>query len=343
MEGVRVRLRALVWLLVVAMLPLTAAAAPASDATAALMQSHLIDIGGGRHLNLICIGEGEQTVVFENGLGSHLLQWSKIAGPVSEFAEACFYDRAGYGFSEPSDVPATAMGVTDDLHALLKQARIGRSVILVGHSIGGLYTTLYTDRFFDDVAGLVLIDPSFARQDAKVSAAQRARDEAGHRENVKQLRACAALARAGQLGGARHAECFVFAPNRTAAEIAYLTYQFVRPHRYERMAGEMDSFFAPAGQVDDDSLAEEAAARSFGDLPLVVLTAGTRPLQPGESASERANNSASWKAGHEKLAARSTRGESIVVPNAGHFIHIEQPEAVVAAIRKVVEAVEAAP
>ena len=330
-------MRALLFLLIVALLSATAVAAPKADATLDLMQQHLVDIGGGRHLNLICFGEGAQTVVFEYGLGSNLLHWSKIARPVSEFGKACFYDRAGYGFSDPSEAPATATSVTDDLHALLKQAGVGGPIILVGHSMGGLYATLYADRFFDELAGLVLIDPSFARQDATVSAAERARDESGHRDAVKQLHECAALARGGNLGREQHPDCFVFAPSRTAAEIAYLTYQFVRPFRYEQMAAEMENFFAPAGEVDEDSREEDAASRSFGDLPLVVLTAGNQPQQPGQNADEYASDSASWKAGHDRLAARSRRGESIVVPNAEHFIQIDQPDAVVEAIRKVVE------
>jgi pimeloyl-ACP methyl ester carboxylesterase len=43
-----------------------------------------------------------------------------------------------------------------------------------------------------------------------------------------------------------------------------------------------------------------------------------------------------WKLGHDKLAKRSTRGESIVVANAYHFIQLDHPDAVAAAIRKVV-------
>ena len=43
-----------------------------------------------------------------------------------------------------------------------------------------------------------------------------------------------------------------------------------------------------------------------------------------------------WRRGHDELARRSTRGESIMIANSQHFIQLDQPEAVVAAIRKVV-------
>jgi pimeloyl-ACP methyl ester carboxylesterase len=72
-----------------------------------------------------------------------------------------------------------------------------------------------------------------------------------------------------------------------------------------------------------------------------VLTAGIIPPQPGETPEEHAKSVAHWKAGHDRLAARSARGESIVVPNATHMIQLDQPQAVIDAICKVVLAVRA--
>ena len=65
-----------------------------------LMSKNLVDIGG-RRLNLVCVGTGSPTVIFEMGLGSNLLHWQKIAGPVSKITRACFYDRGGNGVQRP--------------------------------------------------------------------------------------------------------------------------------------------------------------------------------------------------------------------------------------------------
>jgi len=46
------------------------------------------------------------------------------------------------------------------------------------------------------------------------------------------------------------------------------------------------------------------------------------------------------KAGHDALAARSLRGESIVVAGSDHFIQRSAPEAVIQAIKKVVADVQ---
>src|SRR5271156_3947207 len=129
-----------------------------------LLKKNLFDIGGGRRMNMVCLGEGSPTVVFDLGLGGNLLHWQKVQQLVSAITKACFYDRAGYGYSDPSPRPLTAANVVDDLHALLAKAGITGPIVLVGHSIGGLYATLYTDTYPDQVAGLVLIDPSYAGQ-----------------------------------------------------------------------------------------------------------------------------------------------------------------------------------
>jgi pimeloyl-ACP methyl ester carboxylesterase len=91
-----------------------------------------------------------------------------------------------------------------------------------------------------------------------------------------------------------------------------------------------------ANALSEDELEEQRAARTFGDKPLIVLTASIIPLQPGETPEEHAKSVAHWKAGHDRLAARSTRGESLVVPNATHMIQLDQPQTVIDAVRKVV-------
>lgn len=309
-----------------------------SSADAPLMQRHLVEIEGGRRLNFVCAGKGSPTLVFEDGLGANLLTWQKVIGPVSQVARACFYDRAGYGYSDPPGGASTAANAADDLHHLLRRAHIGRPVVLVAHSLGGLYATLYADRYPDDVAGLVLIDPSFAEQDKDEDASERAKDEITFRDSVARLHACADLARAGKLISEKHGECFGLAPDRTPKEKSFLTYQAVRPNRYEAMASEATSLHSPDGRSDIDSLQEISERRSFGVKPVIVLTASLAE-DANAAASDRAiaeHDWQSWKAGHDALAARSGNGKSTVIAATSHFIQIDQPSAVVSAIEDVV-------
>ncbi|HEY1272340.1 MAG TPA: alpha/beta hydrolase [Terriglobales bacterium] len=309
-----------------------------TSADSLLTTKHPVDIGNGRRMNIVCAGHGSPAVVFEYGLGGHMLNWQKVQGPVSALTTACFYDRAGYGFSDPPTRAMTAQNVTDDLYGLLEKAAIPKPVVLVGHSLGGLYATLYADRFHSQVAGLVLIDPAFAGQDLDETPQEQARAQAIYDRSQKWIRDCAALANANRLSRSNPAGCLPSASGYTTAEAEYLGEQLSKPFRWDAMLSESESLHA-ANALSEDEREEQQAARPFGDRPVIVLTAGIVPTQPGETAGEHAKSVAHWKAGHDHLAARSTRGESLIVPNATHMIQLDQPQAVTGAIRRVVLAV----
>src|SRR5262245_34178510 len=60
------------------------------------IQGKLVDVGGGRRVQIDCRGEGGPTVVFQSGgdlLGS--LGWGPVMDKVSTNARACAYSRAG--------------------------------------------------------------------------------------------------------------------------------------------------------------------------------------------------------------------------------------------------------
>jgi len=303
---------------------------------------HLVDIGGGRHLNMVCTGTGSPTLVFMLGLGSDMLAWRRVKDPVAGFTRACFYDRAGFGYSDPSPKPSTADNVANDLHALLRAAKIKGRVVLVAHSLGGLFATYYTDKFGSDVAGLVLVDPSFSGQFDYAVGAQDAKiiedDDIGF---PKAMQACGKLAEEGKLSKNSPHNCF--APplgDLTREEAEYVMDQAKRPSYYASILSE---FWNLGGEKKGGRFVdgvggqqERRIARDFGDLPLIVLTGHL--MSKGMTISDAGKASAQevWERGHDKLARRSTRGESIVIANSGHAIQMQQPERVFDAIRKVV-------
>ena len=122
----------------------------------------LVDVGGYR-LYIECAGTGSPTVVFEAGHADDHRAWSAVQGEVSRFTRACSYDRSGQGQSEwrpdsSATVPVPASRIVEELHTLLGKAAIPGPYVLTGHSMGGFYARLYTKRYPDEVAGLVLVD-----------------------------------------------------------------------------------------------------------------------------------------------------------------------------------------
>ncbi len=320
-------------------LGLTAGSALAQDMTLQpeILQPHLFDVGGGRRLNMTCVGEGSPTVVFEQGGEGSLVNWRRVQKPISAMTRTCFYDRAGFGFSDPPAGPVTGLDVTDDLRALLTAADVDGPIILVGHSIGGFYATLYADRFFEDVVGLVLIEPGFAGQFDPASLTQRRREQAAIAEGYDWLSGCADLARAGRLTREDPQGCFRLGGDRTGAETAYLLRMHTRPHWYEAEASQSHSYF-PAGDEEPESWRQERLARrSFDALPMRVLSAEVVAREQVQDDAAHAAFVVHWRAGHQALAARSTRGTMETVAGAGHFIQLDKPDVVIDAVRRVLE------
>lgn len=119
----------------------------------------LVDIGG-RKLHFICSGSGSPTVVLEAGAGAFAIDWSLVQPAVAQSQRVCSYDRAGAGWSDQRDAVDTPARIIRDLHLGLAAAGEKTPVVLVGHSMGGVYARLYQLEFPGEVAGLVLVDPS---------------------------------------------------------------------------------------------------------------------------------------------------------------------------------------
>src|SRR5438046_5773516 len=66
-----------------------------------------VDIGG-RSLNIFCSGEGSPAVILESGAGDPGDAWSEIQPEIAKFTEACWFDRAGEGWSDPGPFPRTS-------------------------------------------------------------------------------------------------------------------------------------------------------------------------------------------------------------------------------------------
>lgn len=128
-----------------------------------------VDIGG-RKLNLFCAGEGAPTVVFEAPGAFGAWNWFKVHGKVAARTRACVYDRAGYGFSDPSGRPADSKNAVEDLHALLTAAKVPGPYLLVASSYGAMHAQLYAYSYPAEVAGLVLVDGENEDEDSALDA-----------------------------------------------------------------------------------------------------------------------------------------------------------------------------
>jgi len=111
---------------------------------------------------MVCQGTGSVPVIFQAGGDDPGARWDGLVAALGPDVLTCVFDRPGVAPSAPSPTPLTPRQIAKTLAAVLKQAHIGRRVLLVGHSIGGLNSLVFGAAYPKKVAGAVLFDPSEA-------------------------------------------------------------------------------------------------------------------------------------------------------------------------------------
>jgi pimeloyl-ACP methyl ester carboxylesterase len=278
----------------------------------------LADIGG-RSIHLAAMGSGSPTVVIVPAIGGNVLDWLAFQRELAMFARVCVYDRAGYGWSDLPNNRQTFANKADDLKLALSAAGTAAPYLLVGHSIGGIIARRFAARYPGDVAGMVLIDSSHEDQ------GQRLRAEGYWRRGTAILLWFAFRRRVRVLGLRRLA---------VAAGRSQLNEEIARtiPPEFAAAARAINLTTRHRRTVVQEIM---LMARSheqppnLGGLPLTVLTAADRDP--------------TWMALQAELAGISTASVHTVASRGGHYLHNDEPDLVISAIRDLVTRIRGAP
>ena len=296
-----------------------------------------VDVGG-RTLNLYCSGEGSPAIVFEAGGNESGYAWTPLQTKLANVTRACWYDRAGVGWSDPPQSPRTSATVISDLHEVLSRAGVAPPYVLVGASIGGEYARIYTSRYPHDVAGLVFVDSSHPDQQEPafmLSAFNRM-------PPAKRRLICTALPFMARFGILRMIASRMGSPvsSQASSEAQILAKLDAQPMALrtdaEQTCGATEGGrlvpLVGTGNPELDNAARDAG--SLDQRPLVVLTAGRYWAPPGFE-KEAADYHDIWI--HKlqaSLARLSTRGRQVIV-DADHGMS-DAPDAVLTATEQVV-------
>lgn len=272
---------------------------------------------GGRSLNLYCSGEGSPTVILEGNWGSPGYSWTYIQREMAKFTRACWYDRAGYGWSDSGPFPNHGDSIAHDLHKLLAAARIAPPYVLVGHAMGGFHVRVFQGFYPRDVAGLVLADPM--NEDMTIHI----------HNHIEALRPVVILLNRmlGRLGVGR-----LMAPDPgsppaglTAREWATIVALIWQAKSIPAQTKETPIWI-------NGELAR-ASRNMLANLPLIVLSAKI----PGEVEDPKLEDMERKFELHAELARLSTQGRLVFVTDSSHRIPLEAPGAIVQATRDLVE------
>jgi pimeloyl-ACP methyl ester carboxylesterase len=277
-----------------------------------------VDVGGYR-LHVHCVGKGNPTVVLDAGLGGFSLDWNLVQPELAATTRVCAYDRAGYGWSDPSPHARTPSQIADELHTLLVNAGIQGPYVLVGHSAAGKDVRLFADRYPQAVVGMVLIDARHESVDTNRSPEALAAEHTQQRRFQRTIWAAARLGLVRAFWAAAWPQVFPATQNlstETRAEIGVL----------QARSQQVKTVLREDALLTHDN-AQLSSATSLGDVPLMVLAAG-----------QNVEHDPLWLPAQQQLAGLSSNAKLIVVEGSSHYIHWDQPMLVARAIRQVVEA-----
>lgn len=270
------------------------------DARAYPAQGELVDVGG-RSLHLHVTGERPEgpTVVMEAGLGAPSVSWAWVQPAVDDHATVVSYDRAGIGWSDSPAEDRGPAAAVEDLRAALEARGLPGPYVLVAHSMGAFVARSFAGTYPDDVAALVLVDPSHEEQHDEYPDDERADIEGA----PGTLRALSVAARFGALR--------IHNPQRGLvdgtpehARGSFLAWMST-PESLSVMADELEAF---------DSYGQAAAdAELRDDLPVTIISADTG-MEPGTQ----------WMTDnqleqHRKLQQLTGDTHHSVLPGATHY------------------------
>lgn len=287
----------------------------------------------GTPLHVLVTGRGAPTVVFEAGIAASSASWRPVQEAIAQITTTVAYDRAGLAWSARAARGLTPSEMIDSLHVLLARAAPPPPYVLVGHSFGALLVRLYADRWPGEVAGLVLIDPALLLEWANPDLQRLKMLGRG----ISLSRRGAWLARIGVVrlslamlaSGARSLPKLIShlssgrghsVSERLVGEVRKLppelwpTVQshWCRPESFESMARHLQALPTAAAEVFE--------TKPLGTVPVTVISADRLTSEQ--------------LAEHRAIAASSEQGQHLIATESGHWVHLDQPDLVIAAIRE---------
>lgn len=287
----------------------------------------LIDIGGYK-LHLYSKGQGNPTVVLDHSLGG--IDGYFLIEEIAQLTQVCIYERAGYGWSDFSPKRRSSEQIVQELDTLLTQACIEPPYILVGDSFGSYNVRLYADHFPKKVVGIVLVDGLHEEVMLNMSlslVALKLFFMSGFAMSI--LGSALGIVRLlGSVGMFEliKKELRQF-PDETLRRVKR---SFYHPQHWITMGRELWNLDTSGHQVRQ--------AGNFGRLPIISIKASTFfnrsiwnfyiPIKAADQLRERM---------HNELLKLSTDCTQLQATRSGHFVWVDEPEIILAAIQKILQ------
>ncbi len=265
----------------------------------------------GHKMHMYCTGSGSPTIVLDAGLGDDAVIWSAVQPALANTTRVCAYDRAGFGWSDAGPAPRDADHIAAELHGLLRQARIDLPIVLMGHSIAGIYMRAYAEHHPEDLAGMVFVDGSTPMQ----------QENPAIKAMIGKTPPPWVLALAGNAAFGIGIPRLVGMCSRTSPG---LDAQSSRLRAEDRCEMHVDSPISEFRNMERSGL-ETQHSGPYGSLPILIFSHDPDKTMVTENLTQKTAEGI-WSQMQEDLKKLSTRSRRIIAKDSSHYIQIDRAD-----------------
>lgn len=282
----------------------------------------MVDIGGYR-LHVHKQGTGSPVILLESGSGESSLSWRDIPTSLSKSATIISYDRAGYAWSDESPLPRTGDNIVKELHTALDGADIKGPYILVGHSLGGMYSRLFAQKYQNEVSGIVLID---ARPENDANRTEPIYEKENPKSNPSPFFSILLT----ESGAFRLFPNFLLTGRIEKEDRKDFVHIVASPKYFRAVAEEGDLATSTENEIRNQKL---------GDIPVRVIARGQEQDLTQFGIDKQANNliEQSWQLGQREMLKISTNSQLIIAKKSEHMIIHTEPDLVIKVIEDLIK------
>lgn len=124
----------------------------------------LVEVDG-KKMHVYTKGEGENTILLMSGLGTAapVLDFEPLINELAKNNRVAVVEPFGYGWSNRTDKERTVEHMVEEIRTALKKMNIKGPYILMPHSISGIYSMYYVNKYPTEVKAVIGIDATLPK------------------------------------------------------------------------------------------------------------------------------------------------------------------------------------